>query len=164
MALPWVRSARVRRVFPVGLWVEMAEKVAVCTGRDGDRLTLLDEYGMAIKPLEPGDPLVLPVVTTGAGGKPSLRSENERPARVVRLINLLGRHGWLRERISEAVELSEDHWTLHTRQGMRLLISHRGNEELALLKRLQDQHRVLDRKVRQVELRIAGRVAVRAAL
>ncbi len=170
LTLPWVRSVRVRRVFPGTLSIDLVEKVAVCMGREPgrgeqpDRVTLLDEYGMEIKRLEVGDPIVSPLVTVKSSAKSALRSRKGRPARIVRLINLLGKHGWLRGRLSEAVEVADDHWTLYTRKGVRLLISRDGDKELELLKRLQERYRILDRKIRQVELRIPGRVAVRAAL
>ena len=55
-------------------------------------------------------------------------------------------------------------WTLYTKQGVKVLLSKRTDQELALLKRLQEQYAVLDRKIRQVELRIPGRAMVRFAL
>lgn len=151
--LPWVRSVRVKRLLPATLVIQLVEKVAVCLGREGDRLIILDEYGTVIKPLAQGDPLVLPVVTVLNG--------KEKSTRVVRILNLLGRHPWLRQRVSEAVEFVDNQLTLFTRRGVRILLSERADNELQLLKRLQEQFKILDRRIRQVELRIAGRAAVR---
>lgn len=155
-SLPWVRSARVKRQFPSTLTVRVVEKRAVGLSREKDQLVLLDEYGLVIKPLEEGDPLVAPVIVLARG--------TDRAARVVWLINLLAKHTWLGNRISEAVGLPGGRWTLYTKKGVKLLFSKRTDQELGLLKRLQKQYAILDRKIRQIELRIPGRVAVRSAL
>ncbi len=131
----------------------LKERVAVCLGRDGERLVLLDEYGKPIKRLEPEDPLPLPVVTQPADGNVSVRT--------VMLMNLLGEHLWLKERLSEAVGLSNDRWIFYTRKGTRILFSDRIREEMALLRKLHLRYRLLDRRVVQVDLRIPGKVAVR---
>ena len=154
--LPWVRSARVKRQFPSVLTIHIVEKVAVATGRAKDRIVLLDEYGMVIKPLEPGDPVVAPIIVPARGEDPA--------AQVVWLVNLLAQHAWLQTRISEAVGLPGGRWTLYTRKGIKLLFSNRTEQELQRLKQLQDRHAILDRKVRQVELRIPGKAAIRFSL
>ncbi|MEO5363583.1 MAG: FtsQ-type POTRA domain-containing protein [Magnetococcus sp. DMHC-8] len=155
-SLPWIRSVHVKRQFPSTLSVRVVEKVAVGMVREDDRLFLVDEYGVNIKPLEKSDPLMLPIIVSA----PS----EEKAAQVVWLINLLARHAWLQGRISEAVSAPGGRWTLYTKQGVRLLLSRRTDQELALLKRLQDQYAILDRKIRQVELRIPGKAMVRFAL
>ncbi|MEO5339366.1 MAG: FtsQ-type POTRA domain-containing protein [Magnetococcus sp. MYC-9] len=155
-SLPWVRSASVKRQFPATLLVRVVERVAVGMIRDKDRLFLVDEYGTPIKPLEKSDPLMLPIIVPAPG--------EERGAQVVWLINLLAKHAWLRDRISEAVGLPGGRWTLYTKQGVKLLLSKRTDQELELLRRLQEQYAVLDRKIRQVELRIPGKAMVRFAL
>lgn len=155
-SLPWVRSTHVRRQFPSTLIVRVVEKVAVGMVREGDRLFLVDEYGATIKPLENTDPLMLPIIVSAQG--------EEKAAQVVWLINLLAKHAWLQPRISEAVGLPGGRWTLYTKQGIKLLLSKRTDQELELLRRLQEQYAILDRKIRQVELRVPGKAMVRLAL
>lgn len=154
--LPWVRSVWVKRRFPALLMIRVVEKVAVALGREKGRIMLLDEYGVVIKPFEVDDPLVGPVIV------PAQRAD--QAAQVVSLLNLLAHHDWLRARLSEAVGALGGRWTLYTKKGVKLLFSKHMDQEITLLKRLQNQYAILDRKVRQVELRIPGRVAVRAAL
>ncbi|MBF0454043.1 MAG: FtsQ-type POTRA domain-containing protein [Magnetococcales bacterium] len=154
LTLPWIRTVQVKRVFPDLLSVKLTEKVAVCMGKEENQLSLLDEYGTAIKELEPGDPLVFPVVVTS-------EREKNKSARIVWLINLLGRHGWVKEQISEAVGYAGNRWVLYTKKGVRLLLSERADDELELLMRLQRKYDLLNRQIRQVELRIPGRAAVR---
>ncbi|MEO5353990.1 MAG: FtsQ-type POTRA domain-containing protein [Magnetococcus sp. XQGC-1] len=155
-SLPWVRSVHVRRQFPATLVVRVVEKVAVGMVREGDRLFLVDEYGVTVKPLEKTDPLMLPIIVSAQG--------EEKSAQVVWLINLLTKHAWLHPRISEAVGLPGGRWTLYTKQGVKLLLSKRTDQELELLRRLQEQYAILDRKIRQVELRVPGKAMVRFAL
>ncbi|MBF0434584.1 MAG: FtsQ-type POTRA domain-containing protein [Magnetococcales bacterium] len=151
--LPWVRSVWVRRVFPDTLVIEITEKIPVCMGLVGEKLVLLDEYGQPIKPYATGDALLLPVV------RPPPNKDG--PREVVWLINLLDRFPGLKEMISEAVGHAGKRWSLYTRRGVKLLISERADQELELLMKLQKKYRILDRKIRQVELRIPGKVAVR---
>lgn len=155
-SLPWIRSVHVKRQFPSTLIVRVVERVAVGMVREKDRLFLVDEYGVPIKPLEKTDPLMLPIIVSAPG--------EEKAAQVVWLINLLSRHAWLKDHISEAVGLPGGRWTLYTKQGIKLLLSQRTDQELELLRRLQEQFAVLDRKIRQVELRIPGKAMVRFAL
>ncbi|MBF0448618.1 MAG: FtsQ-type POTRA domain-containing protein [Magnetococcales bacterium] len=154
--LPWIRSVQVKRVFPNQMAIQLVEKIAVCMGKQEDRLNILDEYGSVIKWLEPKDPLIFPVVTTPDQKK-------ERPARIVWLINLLGRHPWLKEQISQAIGYAGNRWILYTDKGVKLLLSENADRELDLLMRLQNRYNILNRPIKQVELRIPGRAAVRVA-
>lgn len=151
--LPWVRRAKVTRVFPDAMVVHVEEKRPVGIGREGERLLLLDEYGEAIKPLSKKDPLIFPVITPSTW-------DSEGAGEVIRLINWLNRHSWLQGRLSEAVSLSGDRWVLYTRRGIRILLAPT-NDGLESLKRMQDQFKILDRKIRQVDLRIPGRAIVK---
>lgn len=153
LTLPWVRKAVVDRILPDRLLIAIEEKNAVATGRTGENLVVLDEYGTVIKPLSPGEPLQPPIISFTAG--------DSAAAEVVHFLNLLSRHPWLKERLSEAVSLSAERWVLYTREGMRILLSRQGDHALETLHRLQDQYKILDRNILQVDLRVAGRVAIR---
>lgn len=151
--LPWVRSVQVRRVFPDALSIKISEKIPVCMGVVDERLVILDEYGQPIKPFEIGDPLLLPVVRPEA--------KNEAAREVVWMINLLDRYSGVKPIISEAVGFAGKRWILYTNRGVKLLISENAEQELELLLKLQKKYKILDRKIRQVELRIPGKIAVR---
>ncbi len=153
MDLPWVRKASVRRYFPGTLEIDLVEKVAVCMTVEGDVLYLMDEYGQRIKPLEKGDPAVMPVIRPAPG--------EAAAASVVRLINELQPHPWLREILSEAEGQIGQRWVLHTLSGVRLLFSQNSAEELNLLRLLQNRFKILDRKIELVDLRVAGMAVVR---
>ena len=154
--LPWVLSVQVKRRLPSDLMIRIIEKEAVVMSREKDQLLLLDKYGKIIKPLEQGDPIIPPVIVAAASV--------DGPAQVVDFVSLLEKHAWLKEHISEAVGLPGGRWTVYTKRGVKLLLSKRLEDELKLLKGLQDRYGILDRKIRQIELRIPGRVAVRLAL
>ena len=151
--LPWVRSVQVRRVFPDALSVQISEKIPVCMGIVDERLVILDEYGQPIKPFEVGDPYRLPVVRP--------KNKQEAAREIVWMINLLDRFSSIKEIISEAVGFAGKRWVLYTNKGVKLLISENAEQELELLLKLQKKYKILDRKIRQVELRIPGKVAVR---
>lgn len=153
LSLPWVQTVRVKRVFPSTITITLTEKSAVCVGKKGEQLMLMDEYGMPIKPLESKDPLLLPVVTPAPGPN--------HAASVVWIMNLLDKQSWIKDQISEAVGQVGGRWVLHTKKGVKLLLSNRAEQELDLLHRLQKRYKILDLRIRQVELRIANRVAVR---
>ncbi|MBF0180828.1 MAG: FtsQ-type POTRA domain-containing protein [Magnetococcales bacterium] len=153
LSLPWIHSVQVKRVFPGTLTISLTEKNAACLGRMGERLMVMDEYGKPIKPFEVGDPLLLPVITPLPGP--------HQAANVVWIVNLLDKHAWIKDRISEAVGQAGGRWDLYTKKGVKLLLSNRGDQELALLHRMQKHYKILDLRVRQIELRIANRVAVR---
>ncbi|MBF0284812.1 MAG: FtsQ-type POTRA domain-containing protein [Magnetococcales bacterium] len=153
LALPWVRRVEVDRIFPDALAVSVVEKQPVCLALVGETLVLLDEYGQTIKPLEKGDPVLAPIVRPPEG--------EEGPEEVVALLNLLARQAWLKEYISEARGLAGGRWVLTTRRGIRLLLPPQPEASLELLARLQAKHNLLDRPLRQVDLRIPRRVAVR---
>lgn len=154
--LPWVRTVLVRRIFPDALSILVKEKIPVCMGVIGGKLYLLDEYGLPIKPFETGDTLMLPVVRPAAN--------KDAAQEVVWMINLLDRFEGLKGMISEAVGFAGKRWTLHTKTGIKLLISENAEKELELLMRLQKKYKILDRKIKQVELRIPGKAAVRRQL
>ncbi|MBF0273243.1 MAG: FtsQ-type POTRA domain-containing protein [Magnetococcales bacterium] len=153
LSLPWIHSVRVKRLFPSTLTVVLSEKSAVGLGRKDDRLMVLDEYGMPIKPYEKTDPLLLPVVTPTPGPN--------QAAQVVWILNLLDKQAWIKDQISEAVGQPGGGWILYTRKGVKLLLSNRAEQELSLLHRLQKRYKILDLRIRQVELRIANRISVR---
>lgn len=153
LTLPWVKKARVERVFPSHLRVTLTEKTAAAMGREKGRLVLFDQYGVKIKNLEKGDPLMFPVVTPPPG--------REGAAAMVNFLNSLGRNPWLKKRISEAAGLSGNRWILYTRGGVKLLFGEEFDDAMADLKILQKKYAVLDRRVDAIDLRIGGRAAVR---
>ncbi|MGN7613574.1 cell division protein FtsQ/DivIB [Magnetococcales bacterium HHB-1] len=154
ISLPWVRDIRVERQWSQGiLAIALIEKNAVCTSRSGERLILMDEYGLAIKPLESKDPLILPIITT--------LPEGEQARHVVWILNILSRHTWLKPRISEAIQLPGGHWILYTLKGIKLLFSPTMEEELTRLHKLQEIYSILDRDIQQIDLRITKKVFIR---
>nr|CRH06767.1 conserved protein of unknown function [Include FtsQ-type Polypeptide-transport-associated domain] [Candidatus Magnetococcus massalia] len=152
---PWIRDARVERVFPGLMVIELEEKSALCMTKRGEELYLVDARGERIKPVEHGDPMPLPVVTVNHA------PEGEKPILIRWLIDRLQRHEWLYKRLSEAVSLPGGRWVLYTRKGVKLLHSANIEQELDRLKLLQNRYRILDRSIRQVDLRVAGKAVVK---
>lgn len=156
LAIPWIHTVQVKRVFPSTLTITLTERSAVCLSRQGERIMVMDEYGMPIKPLDNKDPLLLPIITAAPGAN--------HATNLVWMVNLLDKQAWIKDQISEAVGQAGGRWTLYTKKGVKLLLSNRAEQELNLLHRLQKRYKILDRRIRQVELRIANRIAIRPEL
>ncbi|MEO5376388.1 MAG: FtsQ-type POTRA domain-containing protein [Magnetococcus sp. DMHC-6] len=154
LTLPWVRQARVQRIFPSTLEVGLREKQPVFMSRVGEKLILMDEYGKSIKPFELGDPVILPIAIPASGTK-------DPNADLVNLMNLLGKHEWLRNRLSEAKGITSKRWALFTKKGIQILLSQNPEPELDLLRQLQKQYKILDREIERVDLRINGVAVVK---
>lgn len=60
---PWISEARVSRRLPTSLKVELVEREAAAIAPLDGRLFLLTRTGEPFKPLKPGDPVDLPVVS-----------------------------------------------------------------------------------------------------
>ncbi|MEG3639999.1 cell division protein FtsQ/DivIB [Magnetococcus sp. PR-3] len=155
LAYPWVRNARVERIFPGMVVIELEEKTPLCMTKKGEQLYLVDQRGERIKPLTIGDPMPLPVVTV------DYAPESEKPILIRWLVERLQRNQWIYQRLSEAVGLPGGRWVLYTRKGVKLLHSARMDEELAKLKVLQDRYSILKRSIRQIDLRVTGRAVVK---
>jgi cell division protein FtsQ len=152
LVLPWVRNARVMRMFPSRLRITLQEKHPVCMGREGDQLILLDEYAQPIKPLAPEDALIFPVITPPKKRDPA--------SDVVRLVNFLARHPWFGAQVAEAVGFVGGRWVFYTHRGVKLLMPENMEAAITLLKGLQKKYQILDRAIRQVDLRVDGLAAV----
>ncbi|ABK43270.1 Polypeptide-transport-associated domain protein, FtsQ-type [Magnetococcus marinus MC-1] len=155
LTYPWVREARVERIFPGMLVIELEEKTPLCMTKVGEHLYLVDRRGERIKPLEAGDPMPLPVVSV------DYAPESEKPLLIRWLIDRMQRNEWLYNRLSEAVGLPGGRWVLYTRKGVKLLHSARMEEELGRLAILQERYSILNRSIRQIDLRVSGQVVVK---
>ncbi|MEY4577979.1 MAG: hypothetical protein RL701_2682 [Pseudomonadota bacterium] len=71
---PWIESATVRRRLPGRYTIEVRERRAVALMAAGE-LNLVSDEGLLFKPLEPNDPVDLPVIT---GLDPNLHTQDEQ--------------------------------------------------------------------------------------
>jgi cell division protein FtsQ len=106
-ALPWIDKARVSRVLPSGIRVEMTERQAVAVWLDGDAHVLVDATGRRLARVPASALAELPRIT-GAGA----------PAAVGQLLQTLALHPGIRSRMEFARRQGERRWTLELAPGV----------------------------------------------
>lgn len=89
--IPWVEKAHIERKLPGTLVVELVEREAVAVTSVGGALYLVARSGEPFKPLEPGDPFDLPVIT-GLGPRDFGRDRDGARERLGRALDLVRRY------------------------------------------------------------------------
>lgn len=149
--LDWVASARVSRLWPATLVIEVERRQEYAIWDDGETVSVIDANGAPLLAEAPGDhPGLLRVAGVGAG-----------PASPDLLAALEGLPN-LRTRIAEIVRVNDRRWNLKLRSGAVVALPENdAPEALAQLERLQIEHALLDRPLARLDLRAPGRLAVR---
>lgn len=150
-SLDWVADARVRRLWPSTLQVQVARRQAFALWQEDGEISVIDYNGERLLAERAADHPNLPlVVGRGAGpaAEPLLIALEELPQ--------------VRERVRALVRVADRRWNLDMRSGARIELPEDGAvAALARLEQLQTEHRLLDRPVAEVDLRAPGEVAVR---
>jgi cell division protein FtsQ len=151
-SLDWVANARVRRLWPSSLVVEVERRREFAVWQDeNDQRAVIDANGerLLTEQVEDHDDL-LHVVGRGAGpaAPPILAALEGMPA--------------IRERTAELVRIGDRRWDLHLASGAVVALPEDGAlEALQQLERLHQQYALLDRPVMRLDMRAPGRVSVR---
>jgi cell division protein FtsQ len=150
--LDWVAEARVRRLWPSTLvvQVERRQEYAVWEGEHGEH-AVIDLNGARMETERAADhPHLLRVRGRGAGpaAQPVLRALEDLPE--------------LTARIAYLQRIGERRWDLRLKSGALVALPEEGAPEaLAQLERLQRRYALLDRPLTRLDLRVPGRLAVR---
>jgi cell division protein FtsQ len=151
-SLDWVANARVRRLWPSSLVVEVERRREFAVWQDeNDQRAVIDANGERLlteQVEDHGD--LLHVVGRGAGpaAPPILAALEGMPA--------------IRERTAELVRIGDRRWDLHLASGAVVALPEDGAlEALQQLERLHQQYALLDRPVMRLDMRAPGRVSVR---
>lgn len=151
--LDWVKSARVRRLFPNQLEIRIVERQPFAIWQRDGRFYVIDETGAALTSVGAADVPGLPVVT-GEGAQSA----------VAQFVNQLEAHPPLRSRLKAAGRVGARRWNLYFAGAVKVLLPEHGVEKaLAVLNDLNDQYRVLDKKVGAIDLRVEGSVVLSPA-
>ena len=152
-ALPWIKSARLMRVFPDRLSVEVRERVPFAIWQNNDTRKLIDAEGHVLGQIAVGYDIGLPIVV-GKGA----------PGAAQRLVSALKRHPDLLARTKNAERIGQRRWTLRLHNGMAIRLPAEGAAEaLDQLQKLHARMQILDRDILSVDLRMSSRVTVRRA-
>jgi cell division protein FtsQ len=145
-----VKSASVRKVYPNKVIVSIVEKVPVVRWRVGDVTWLIDAEGDRIG-TDVGSYTELPLVV-GHGAADD----------AVAMVRVLGRHPQLMDGLAALSRIGDRRWDLIYRDGLRVQLPETGvAQALDRLDMYQRDYQLLDRDVTQVDLRVAGFVALK---
>lgn len=151
LALPWVRSASIRRLLPDTLVVRIHERRPLALWQYRGRFALLDERGEVIQrnDLERFSDLLVVV-------------GEEAPAHAAELVAMLDRQPRLRQRVSAAIRIGARRWDLRLSPGINVRLPEREPEAAwARLAEYERKHRVLERDISLLDLRFPDQVIVR---
>jgi cell division protein FtsQ len=149
--VPWVRSVSVYRHLPDMLFITMTEQEPLAFWQRGDRLTLIDRDGKPIAERKLEAFARLPVLVG-----------DDAPANAEAVIKMLASEPKLAEQVAAAVRIGGRRWNIEFKNGVAVALP----EDDATgawhrLATIEKNHRVLERRVLLVDLRLPDRVYLR---
>lgn len=149
-ALPWVRSAAVRKVYPDTIEVEVAERTAFAIWQRGSELLLVEESGKPIAPFVGGRKAALPLVI-GAGANEAASA----------FITKVRGYPELYSRVKGYIRVGERRWDLRLENGITVKLPESGEDEAIVdLLAMDRDSALLSRDILSVDLRLTDRVVV----
>ena len=150
-SLDWVAGARVRRLWPSTLVVEVERRQSYARWRESGQVTVIDANGERLLTERAADHPELPLVV-GAGAGPAAQP----------LLIALEELPEVRERLKALVRVGDRRWNVELENGALIALPEEGAvEALARLETLQAEYALLDRPLAQLDMRAPGRLAVR---
>jgi len=150
-ALPWVKSAEVRRIWPDRIYVRVTERKPVAIWQNGGELAVIDADGHAISGEDVTRFTTLPLVV-GKGAESAAAA----------LFELLAKQPQLRDHVKAAVRVGERRWNLRLDNGVEVRLPEEGAEAaLAELVRLAREQDILSRDIKAIDLRFPDRLIVK---
>jgi cell division protein FtsQ len=150
-ALPWVRHATVERRLPDTVRIRIAERRPAALWQRQGQLSLIDEDGTVI-------------TTRGLGRFRDLIIivGNDAPKHVPTLVALLRSEPALGRRVSAAVRVGGRRWNVKLRNSIAVWLPE--DDPLGAWRRLAElnlRHRILERDIKVIDLRLPDRMVVR---
>jgi cell division protein FtsQ len=150
-SLDWVATARVRRLWPSTLVVEVERRQSYARWRENGQVSVIDVNGERLLTERAADHAELPLVV-GAGAGPAAQP----------LLMALEELPQVRERLKSLVRVGDRRWNVELDNGATIALPEEGAvEALTRLEALQSQYAILDRPLAQLDMRAPGRLAVR---
>ena len=148
--IDWVASAKLRRVHPNGLEIEIRERVPFAIWQRGGARYVIDESGIALSTLDPDDFKDL-LLVTGEGAQSA----------AAQLVNHIEGDKALKSHVKAAARVGQRRWTLYMDNGLRVALAERDVAgSLARLATLVKQEKVFDKAVEVIDLRLPDRTVV----
>jgi len=150
-SLDWVASARVRRLWPSTLVVEVARRQSYARWRENGQVTVIDVNGERLLTERAADHPDLPLVV-GEGAGPAAQPV------LIALENLPE----VRARLVALVRVGDRRWNIELENGAIVALpEEHAVAALTRLEALQADYALLDRPLAQLDMRAPGRLAVR---
>ncbi|MFM8748004.1 MAG: cell division protein FtsQ/DivIB [Aestuariivirga sp.] len=151
--LDWVERAKVQRVFPNQLAIEVKEREPFAVWQRGQSYYVIDASGAAMSGLAAGGLASLPLVT-GEGANTA----------AAELINQVSAYPDIMLQMKAAARVGQRRWTLYLDSGITVQLPEKEwREAIALADELNKTQRILSRGIRSLDLRVPGRVNVEVA-
>ena len=150
-SLDWVASARVRRLWPDAVKVEVERRQEYALWQEDGEISVIDVNGERLLTERAADHPDLPLVVGKNAGPPA------EP-----LLIALESLPQLRQRLEALVRVNDRRWNVEFTSGATVALPEEGAPEaLAQLEQLQTEHALLDRPITRIDMRAPGRLAIR---
>lgn len=151
--LDWIEAAKVQRLFPNQLAVEVTEREPFAIWQRGDAYYVIDRTGSAMSGLAATQLVRLPLVT-GEGANTAAAD----------LINQVSAYPGIMLQLKAAARVGKRRWTLYLDSGITVQLPETGwQDALRMADDLNKTQQLLSRGIRSVDLRLQGRVIVEVA-
>lgn len=151
--LDWIETAKVQRLFPNQLVVEVKEREPFAIWQRGTAYYVIDKSGAAMSGLEASHMVRLPLVT-GEGANVA----------AAELINQLSAYPDIMLQVKAAARVGSRRWTLYLDNGITVQLPERDwQQAIAMADQLNKTQNILARGIRSLDLRLQGRVTVEVA-
>ncbi|MFQ6017889.1 MAG: cell division protein FtsQ/DivIB [Kiloniellaceae bacterium] len=152
-ALPWVRQATVERRPPGLVHVRLIERRPLALWQRDGKLMVIDRSGAVIRGAKVERFTHLPLVVG-----------EDAPGHAAELLAMLDSEPDLKAMVAAAVRIRGRRWNVRLDRGIDVRLPERGAADAwARLARMQREHRVLERDVVLIDLRMPDRLVVRTA-
>jgi cell division protein FtsQ len=150
-SLDWVASARVRRLWPSTMQIEVARRQAYARWQENGEVAVIDANGERLLAERAADHAELPLVV-GEGAGPAAEP----------LLIALESLPQVRSHLKALVRVGDRRWNVQLISGTTVALPEEGaTQALAQLETLQARYRLLDRPLAAIDMRAPGRLAVR---
>ena len=152
-SLSWVQSATIERRLPGTIVVRLQERRPFAIWQDNGKFVLIDRNGQTVTNENVADFRYLPLVV-GPGA----------PEGAAALIDALNDHPYIKTHVVAAVRVGERRWNLQMKGGQSVLLPE-GHESAALdrLAQLEDAHKLLERPLQRIDLRLPNMLVLHRA-
>ncbi len=150
MALPWVASADIRKIYPDVIDVSLSERRAYGIWQHGQELSLIDVSGNVIAPMIDGKFAQLPLFV-GLGADVNADAFN------------VALDAWpeLKSRITAYIRVADRRWDIRLGNGITIRLPENNAEAaIAKLRRLEAEQGLLERDIETVDLRLDDRITI----